>query len=245
MKVCPSSYRPIALLSVISKITERAVQDQLVLYMTETGQLNLNHNAYLKNHSTTTTILQLLDQIYTATDDNMIATFMTIDESNAFESVDHRLLLEKMCLYNFEEHTVEWFKDYLKFRTSYVTINAKSSKMVALSQGVPQGSVLGPLLYTIFVNELPVIPKEDDCKEHFHKNNDNMFGLNCEKCGTAPCYTDDASIVHVSRSRRTNQDKLRIHLDRATNFLNTNRLNLNRDKTTISEIMTYQKRTRD
>ena len=77
---------------------ERAVQNQVVKFMVDTGQLNLNHNAYLKNRSTTTTVLQLLDQIYEATDDNLISTLMTVDESNAFESVDHKLLEEKMRL---------------------------------------------------------------------------------------------------------------------------------------------------
>ena len=244
VKVTPSSYRPIAILPVVSKIAERAVQNQLVTFMLDTGQLNINHNAYLQNRSTTTTILQLLDQIYQATDDNLISTLMTIDESNAFESVDHDLLLEKMKLYNVSESALRWFEDYLRSRTSYVMINAKQSKMVPNHQGVPQGSVLGPLLYTIFVNELPEITKEDDCSNYTHENTDTLFGINCEICGTIPCYADDATIIHSSKSRATNQQKLSRHLEKTTTFLNNNRLNLNREKTTISEIMSQQKRTR-
>ena len=244
VKVDPINYRPIAILPVTSKIVERAVQLQLVKFMQESGQLNPNHNAYLRNKSTTTTILQLLDSIYEATDENMIATLMTIDESNAFESVCHKLLEEKMLLYNFEQSTVNWFRDYLNFRSSYVVINAKSSKMIANKQGVPQGSVLGPLLYTLFINELPDLTKEDDCQEIVHAEVENLFGSNCRQCGSIPCYADDASVVCASKSRIKNQEKLIKHLEITTTFLNLNKLNLNKSKTTISEIMMSQKRTK-
>ena len=243
-RVTPESYRPISLLPVTSKIVERAIQQQLVEFMCETGQWNLNHHAYRKNHSTTTAILQLLDQLYEATDDNLITTLMTVDESNAFESVNHDLLLEKMVLYKFEPTTVEWFRNYLGYRSSYVTISAKNSNMVATHQGVPQGSVLGPLLYTLFINELPELVKEDDCSKQNHSEETTLFGLNCEPCGAAPCYADDTSVIHASDSRISNQTSLESHLDRTVSFLNANRLNLNKGKTTICEIMTRQKRAR-
>ena len=244
VKVDPKNYRPIAILPVISKIVERAVQNQMVDFLLETGQLNTNHNAYLKNRSTTTTILQMLDSIYEATDENLMTTLMTIDESNAFESVSHELLVEKMVLYNFEEETINWFKDYLNHRSSYVVINAKASKMTPNKQGVPQGSVLGPLLYTLFINELPDLVKEDDCSQQSHKEDDLLFGNNCKVCGSVPCYADDASVIFASNSREQNQEKLITHLKRTTTFLNRNKLNLNKTKTTISELMTSQKRTR-
>ena len=243
-RVTPDSYRPISLLPVTSKIVERAIQEQLVEFMSTTGQWNINHHVYRKNHSTTTAVLQLLDQLYEATDDNMITTLMTIDESNAFESVNHVLLLEKMELYKFERTMIEWFRNYLNYRSSYVTISAKNSAMVATKQGVPQGSVLGPLLYTLFINELPELVKEDDCTQQNHTRKTTLFGLNCEPCGAAPCYADDASIIQATASRISNQTKLETHLDRMVTFLNANRLNLNKGKTTICEVMTRHKRAR-
>ena len=122
-KTSPNNYRPIAILPVTSKIIERAVQEQLVSFMTRSGQLNFNHHAYLQSHSTTTTLLQMLDQLYEAADDRLISTLMTLDESNAFESVNHTLLTQKMQLYNFDNTTINWFKNYLSYRSSYVSIN--------------------------------------------------------------------------------------------------------------------------
>ena len=138
--------------------------------------MNINHHAYRKDHSTTTTILQMLDQIYEASDEKLVSTLMTVNESNAFESVNHQLLAEKMALYNFSQDTISWFSDYLSTRSNYVTISAKSSRILATKQGVPQGSVLGPLLYTLLINELPEIVKEDDCDQVVHKEDDSLFG---------------------------------------------------------------------
>ena len=195
-------YRPISLLPVTSKLVERAVQNQLLDFMISSKQLNRNQNAYLRNHSTTTTLLQLTDQIYTATDDKLISVMMTIDESCAFDCVDHNLLLQKMSLYNFSDQTVNWFRNYLSDRTNYVTHNAKDSNMKIVTRGVPQGSVLGPILYTIFINDLPEIIKDDDnCGNHAHNKDDFLFGPNCELCGAIPCYADDATVVVSSTTR--------------------------------------------
>ena len=95
VKVDPHNYRPISLLQVTSKLVEHAVQDQLLTYMIDSKQLNRNHNVYLHNHSTMTTLLKLMDQVYTATDDNLITVLMTIDKSCKFDCVNHELLLQK------------------------------------------------------------------------------------------------------------------------------------------------------
>ena len=222
---------------------ERAVQDQMLEFMTSSKQLNRNHNAYLRGHSTTTTLLQLTDDIYTANDENMITVLATIDESCAFDCVNHLLLLQKMKLYNFTDATIEWFQSYLKGRSNYVTHNAKDSNITSVIRGVPQGSVLGPVLYTLFTNELPDAIKDDNC-QHLHIEDDFLYPPNCSRCGSIPCYADDATIVVTSTNRPENQRKLLKSIEMVTNFLNNNGLIINNSKTNINEIMTTQKRTR-
>ena len=221
-KTDPSNYRPISILPVLSKLVERAVQDQMLDFMTTSKQLNRNHNAYLRGHSTTTTLLQLTDDIYTANDENVITVLATIDESCAFDCVNHQLLLQKMHLYNFTDATIEWFSDYLKGRSNYVTHNAKNSKMTSVIRGVPQGSVLGPVLYTIFTNELPDCIKDDNnCQNPSHYKDDFLYGPNCSNCGSIPCYADDATVVVTSSTRTENQDKILKSIDKVTKFLTT------------------------
>ena len=134
---------------------------------------------------------------------------MTIDESCAFDCVRYELLTEKMKLYNFAPETIEWFENYLGSQTNYVTINAKNSKMVKVEQGVPQGSVLGPLVYTLFINKMPEIIKDElNCQNFEHDPDEYLFGPNCSKCGSIPSYADDATVLISSNSRESNQNKI-------------------------------------
>ena len=244
-KCNPENYRPIALLSVVSKIVERTVQQQMLNFLQETKQINRNHHAYRSKHSTTTAMIQMIDKIYTATDLNQITTVMTIDESAAFDMVCHEIIIEKMRLHNFSNDTINWFSSYLHGRSQYVYIDNKSSRITGIKSGVPQGSVLGPLMYILYINELPDITKEHDtCTDNTHEKHDELFGQNCTKCGETICYADDASILYSSNSRQENQNKLEEHLNLVNNFLTDNKLVVNRDKTTITEIMIHQKRSK-
>ena len=238
----PSNYRPISILPVVSKLAERAVQHQLINFMDQTSQLNRNHHAYRTHHSTITAVIQMTDRIFKATDNNLITTLLTIDESSAFDCVPHDLLLEKMTLYNFSGDTVKWFRSYLHGRSQYVSISGKHSSMSTVLSGVPQGSVLGPLMYTLYINELPDVLKDpENCNNDAHEPHEELFGKNCASCGEIPCFADDTTVIQASNSRNQNQEKLKSNLKTISKFLGDNKLAVNEDKTTVNEIMIAQK----
>ena len=146
-----SSYRPISLLPLVSKMVEQAIQLQMMDFMTQTKQLNSNNNAYRPYHNTTTTLLQITDAIYAATYVNTIATVMTIDESSAFECLDHDILDEKLHLYNFSDSAREWFKAYLSYMTQFVSVGSSKSMMKHIKYGSPRGPYLDPY-YSLYMS---------------------------------------------------------------------------------------------
>ena len=153
-RMSPAEYRPVSLLPVLSKITERAAQSQILDFMEKTGQLNHAAHAYRKSLSTTSTLAAITDEMYMATEKKRIVQLMTIDQSSAFDCINHTILLRKLRVYNMDKGVIEWVKNYLSLRTQYVQIGAVDSVMRRVDMGVPQWSVMGPILYAIYVNEM-------------------------------------------------------------------------------------------
>ena len=148
-----------------------------------------------------------------------------------------------MKIYNFGENEIELFRDYLSFRSQYVSIKGKNSEMSVVENGVPQGSVLGSIIFTIYVNELPqVLMREYDCEDEAHMNQEQLFTNNCHRCRMTNCYADDATIVTMSNSRDENLKTVEENLGRMDSFLKMNGLMMNVGKTTIVESMMKQKR---
>ena len=174
----PKSFRPISLLPVIGKIIERVLQPQIMEFMENSGQLNANHHSYRKLHSTVTAMLQLSDAIFAGCDANKITTLITLDQSAAFDVLRHDILKKKLRLYNFGDEALSWIDSFLTFRSQYVSISTRQSDFSSVKSGVLQGSVLGPIFYVLYVNELPLIMNEADCTDAVHNivnNNSNLF----------------------------------------------------------------------
>ena len=110
----PTQYRPISLLSTVSKIIERAAQVQLLKFLEESEQLNPSSHAYRAGLSTMTTLAQICDRIYQGVENKDISEILTVDQSAAFYTLNHKILLDKMELYGVGENARAWLKDYLE-----------------------------------------------------------------------------------------------------------------------------------
>ena len=115
--------------------------------------------------------------------------------SAAFDIVDHSILLSKLKLYGFDAGMVAWISSYLSSSSQCVSIDGTLSKLQPVHHGVPQGSILGPLLYIIFTNEIPEVVHSECDPDRFSDSQDNWpkFNMGCKLCGSIGCYADDTT----------------------------------------------------
>ena len=217
-KMLPESYRPVSLLPTLSKVAERAAQVQILKFFEKSGQLSAAGHAYRTSLSTMTTITAIVDELYQATEDGMISQLMTIDQSAAFDCISHVILLRKLEEYSISVDVRNWVKNYLNYRSQYVTIGAADSYMTSQDTGVPQGSVMGPILYAVYVNEMSAVVHDRECKETAHQIDDRLFGETCQRCGTINMYTDDATYNVSGRRRAGNVRKIEQMLEELEEF---------------------------
>ena len=151
------NYRPISLLSSISKIFERVAFNQLYDYFSSNGLLYESQYGFRKLHSTKLAALEFTDRISQEMDAKKIPFSIFLDLSKAFDTLDHNVLLSKLNYYGIKDTALDWFKSYLTNRTQYVDCNGISSSIREIETGVPQGSILGPLLFIIYMNDIHTV----------------------------------------------------------------------------------------
>ena len=195
----PSNFRPISILPVISKILERIIADQLMAYLEENNLISNTQHGFRSKLSTETALLAVTEKIYENIDNNRISLLSLLDLSKAFDSVNHELLLEKMQAINVDRF---WFENYLSNRTQSVKIDTHISSKMEIEFGVPQGSILGPVLFVIFVNDVSQLATECQIEQ----------------------FADDTQILHTGTVKEINQliKKAENTLTLAKNHFNKN-----------------------
>ena len=215
----PSNYRPISLLSVLSKPLERHVQSHLHSHLKTYDLINENQSGFRENHSCHTALIQLVEQCLLNINNNEFTGVLFLDFAKAFDVIDHSLLIKKLMHYKLSNEALQFFKSFLSERQQVVEIGSRRSTLLPLKFGIPQGSVLGPLLFSIYINDLPL---------YIH--------CSCEM------FADDTSI----QSNNNDPDKLinnmQVNINRLIKWTELNHMSLNISKTKCMFVTTRQKR---
>jgi hypothetical protein len=216
-----SNYRPISILPVVSKIFERSATNQLVSYLEENKILNPTQHAYRKGHSTQTCLMEIINYIHKERDIGKIVGLASLDLSKAFDSINHAHLLVKLGKLGLGTFAVEWCKSYLSERSQKTKFKKYTSDEHIVTSGVPQGSILGPILFICFTNDMAEL--FTDCK--------------------VLSYADDTQLIVSGRSKNEVKKKLEALIRIAQSWYTRNSLKNNASKTEI--IVIGNKRTDD
>lgn len=204
-----NNYRPISVLPSVAKIFEKIVYDQLFQYVTKNDLLSKCQSGFRPLHSTTTALIDATTEWLNNMDQGRLNSVVYLDLAKAFDTVDHDILIHKLSIYGICEMSLNWFRSFLSNRNQRCFVNGHLSEPETLKCGVPQGSILGPLLFLIYINDLP------NCLKH---SNPRMYADDTNLTTTG------SSVVEISHS--VNADLLNVG-----DWLIANKLSLNVVKT--------------
>ena len=222
-----SNFRPISNLPMVSKVVEKAVAVQLTKHVTVNNLGESLQSAYKKNHSTETALIKVQNDILRAIDNRDSVILLMLDLSAAFDTVDHSTLLKRLSTsYGLSGVVLDWFRSYLASRKQYVMVEGCKSLLRDLDRGVPQGSVLGPLLYLLYTSPIAKIIKRHGLQYHLYADDSQLY---------TSFKTDSFDDLHQAKS------KVELCVRDIDNWMVHNGLKLNQDK---SELLLFTSRFR-
>lgn len=173
---CLSNYRPVSNLPFISKVIEKVVKIRLQKYLNDRDLFETFQSGYRAYHSTETALIRVQNQILSAIDDNELALLVLLDLSAAFDTIDHGMLTNKLAqIYDISGVALNWFNNYISNRTQSVNIKSSTSLPYPLIYGVPQGSVLGPMLFNMYTYGIGDIIRGHGIEMHQYADDTQMI----------------------------------------------------------------------
>ncbi len=204
-----TNYRPISVLPSFSKIFEKIVYKRLEAYIKFNGILENNQFGFRCKHSTHMAILDMYDKISESIDKHEVSIGIFIDLSKAFDTINHKILIDKLEHYGIRGVPLHWFRDYLSNRKQYVYYNNTASTLRAITCGVPQGSILGPLLFVLYMNDV----------------------MNCSKLLHFILFADDTNLFYSTKNYEDLMKNANEELSKLSEWFRASRLSLNISKT--------------
>ena len=216
----PSNYRPISVIPVVAKVFDRIIYDQLYVHLTKYNLLSKHQSGFRSLHSTVTAPLEATDSWALNIDRGLINAVVFPDLKKAFATFDHEILLSKLRSYGIRGLALRLFRSYLVDRTQICQIDCSKPTPKFLNCGVPEGTILGLLLFLLYINDLP------QCLNFSHPR----------------MYADDTSITYAGQDLNEIDDYLKKDLKSVNTWLSSNKLTLNLTKTEFLIITLRQRR---